>query len=117
MMRAIKAKRGTRAAREFFQLVSAACAHDQIAVKAAMTHRLWSKHCIRLAEMRRSGELDLIHRDRAYAGNFFRDYELRRYEEWRDEQRFILQAMDEPIPAWLRSPAIDIAPRRVLDRV
>jgi hypothetical protein len=67
--------------------------------------------------MRRTDELDLIHRDRAYVSNFFRDYELRGYEEWREEQRFILQAMDEPIPDWLRSPAIDVAPSRVLARV
>jgi hypothetical protein len=99
LMRAMNAKRGIKAARDFYRLILLAHKNDNLPASAAVrAHPLWSKHCVRLAEMRRNGELDLIHRDRVYVTNFFREHELHKYEEWREEQRFILQAMGEPIP-------------------
>lgn len=101
LQRAIKSKRGVAAARQFFRLVSAAYDNDQSAVKAALAHRLWFAHCERLAEMRQSGELDAIYRARAFSTRLFREFELQKYKEWREEQRFILQSMEQPVPAWL----------------
>ena len=45
-MRAIKAKRGIRAAREFANML-AAHAKDQFAVEAVTVHYLWPEHCNR----------------------------------------------------------------------
>jgi hypothetical protein len=83
MLRAIRAKRGIKAAKAFHELILLAHRGVPFGIEAALNSPELGEHDRRLAEMRRSGELDRILKERAYAEGFFREERIREYHKRR----------------------------------
>jgi hypothetical protein len=81
MLRARRARRGIKSAKAFHENIFLAYRGDRFAVDAVLASSQLREHDCRLAEMRRSGELDRILRERAYAEGFFREERIREYEQ------------------------------------